>query len=200
MASIGNVGLLSGPNTVSIFAQSPGIGFVAFALALQPIPVAGRVRLDLAETEGFTQSYDIARHPTERVVAQTKIRNPDELVLTGLLSANPLLSPLAKVGIARLDKREAAKLRSLIDRVDPLYIVTPERAYKNMMCTTYKEDYDETTPDAIRLTMTFTEIRIVSPGLVESVLDLDVLDLGTGGETDLGNQTPANFPDPGGLG
>jgi len=190
---------LTQPRTASIFAQAPGRPFVAFVLSQLSIPSADRVSLDLAETEDVKRSYQVSRNPIEPLSVQNKLRNPDTLTLTGMLTAHPLFSPLSGAGLARLDKRELAKLRALFEGA-VLFIVTPERSYKNMAGIEIHERYDDTTGDGVALTLTFEEVQFVTPGLVESELDLDQLGVGAGSETDLGPQSPASVADPGGLG
>lgn len=190
MPALTSIGTWTSPNTVSFFAQKPGSRFAAVALSLVPFPVAGRVRLDLAETETRTRRYEITRNPVERLVAQNKIRQPDTLALVGRMTAHPLLSPgLSQLGIARLDKRELVKLLDLIDGMDPLFIVTPERPYSNMICTEVTELYDDTTGDGVALTLSFEEIQIAIPGMVDADLDMEALLAGASGNTDLGAQT-----------
>lgn len=191
---------LTSPNTVTIFAQAPGVPFAAFVLNLAAVPQAGRVRLDLAETEDVKRSYEVSRNPREPLVGQNKLRNPDTLSITGRLSAHPLFSPLQSAGVARLDKRELDKLRDLFDRDTPLFIVTPERPYRNMIGKELHERYDDTTGDGVLLTLVFEEELQAIPGQTESVLDLDQLGIGAGSTSDLGPQTPADAADPGGLG
>ena len=194
-------GNYASPNSVSIFAQPPGRSFQAFLLTNVSFPSSERIRLDLAETEDFKRNHRIARHPIERVTSQNKLKEPDSLAVTGMLCANPINQPFAILpGVTRLDKRELAKLRTLISRPIPLFIVTPERSYANMGCTGYGERYDESSGNGVNLSLMFEEFQIATPGLVDSTLDLDNLGIGTGSETDLGPQTPAAFTDPGGLG
>ena len=151
--------------------------------------------LEKVWTEDFRRTYDVTRNPVERLTAQNRVRNPDELTLTGRLSAHPINSPLELLGVARLDRRELAKLRTLIDAADPVFIVTPERSYKNMVCVSHQEHYDETTGQGVALTMTFVEIQIATPGLVDSVLDTDMLGVGAGTTDDMGAQTPETVAD-----
>lgn len=200
--TIADLSTLRSPNSVTIFAQPPGQAFVAFLLERLPIPTPGRVRLDLAESERASRRWTITRNPVERLVAQNRIREPDTLQVTGMLSANPLLSPLAPVGLARLDRFELLKLKVLIERLPivPLFIVTPDRKHPNMMCTMLDELYDESTGNGVGLSMSFEEILIATPGLVAAALDLDALQLGAASSSSLGPTAPAAVPDPGGLG
>jgi hypothetical protein len=185
---------------VTILAQPKGVGFAAFLLTQVSFPSANRVRLDLAETEDHRRSYIVPRNPVETLTAQNKIRNPDVLTITGMLSANPLVAPLATVAVARLDKRELAKLRTLIDRDELLFIVTPERYVPNVICVSFNERYDDGTGNGVKLAMQFQEIQIAAPGLVAGVTDLDTLGISAGSVADQGPQTPATVADPGGLG
>lgn len=190
------------PNSTSIFVQPPGQAFVAFLLQNLPIPSPSRVRLDLSESETKTRSWNITRNPVERLTAQNKIRNPDVLQVNGLLSANPLLSPLQSFGLARLDKIALLELKLLLTAgpPTPVFIVTPEGKHPNMLCTSFVETYGPDTGNGVALSMTFEEIQIVIPGLVAATLDLDALELGAATSSSVGPTTPTETIDPGGLG
>lgn len=190
----------SSPNSVTIFAQPPGQAFVAFVLARAPLQLPNSVRLDLAETESLDRRFTITRNPTQRLTAQNRIREPDVLTVTGMLSAHPLLSPLTPAGLGRLDRVSMARLRLLSssEPPTPLYVVTPERSYPNMMITAMREQYDENTGAGVALSITFEEIVIVIPGFVEP--DLDALQLGAASASSAGATTPVDVVDPGGLG
>lgn len=200
MTAVGNVGNWLRPSSVSIFAQPPGQGFAAFVLQQVSFPSAQRVRLDLAETETHARTYSVARHPVEQIVAQNKVRNPDVLTVMGVLSATPMSSPLSALGLARLDKKALEQLRDLADRDTVLFVVTPERYVPNMLLESIIENYDESVTEGVNLTLTFREARIVIPGLVDSVFDADNIGVGAGSTSDLGPQSGAAVPDPGGLG
>jgi hypothetical protein len=190
------------PNSTSIFVQPPGQAFVAFLLQNVPIPSPQRVRLDLSETETKTRTWTIPRNPVERLTAQNKIRNPDVLQVSGMLSANPLLSPLAAIGLARLDKIALLELKLILTSgiPTPVFVVTPDGKHPNMMCTSLVETYTEGVGNGVQLTMTFEEIQIVIPGLVTATLDLDALQLGAAASSSVGPTTPTEVVDPGGLG
>jgi len=190
------------PKTVTIFMQppDPAAGFVPLILTQVSIPSPNQVAFDLAETEELERRWTVVRNPVERFTAQNRIREPDQLMLTGMLSANPLNAPLlSNVGAARLDKRELLKLKTFLE-TSLSFIVTPERAYKDMACVSFRERYDDTTGQGVNLALRFQELRIAGAGLVESQLDLENLTLGSAGTTQLGPQTGSAVPDPGGLG
>lgn len=187
------------PDTVAIFVQPPGLGFLPFLMTLAPVPIPGRVRMDLAETEDFERTWNITRNPVARMTAQNRIRQPDKLTITGMLSAHPLLGPLRNLGMARLDKRELYKLRTILEQ-EISFVVSPERAYSNMSATMVREHYDGDTGDGVLLTIMFEEIKIAVPSLVTPEIDLDALLLGGGSAAQGGPQTADPFVDPGGLG
>lgn len=194
-----NISTLTSEQRTSIFAQDPKTGFFPILLRNIGIPSEGRVTLDLAQTEDVEQAWDVTRNPVERVVAQNKIRQPKQLSLTGMLSATPLLSPFQFLALVRFDKRELQKLRDILNRA-LCFVVTPEGMYPNMTCTSLRERYDDTTGLGVALTMTFVEMQIIAPGLVESALDLSQLEVGAAGPIDYGPVTSPSVPDPGGLG
>ena len=187
------------PDTVAIFLQPPGLGFLSFLMTLAPVPIPGRVRLDLADTEDLHRSWQVTRNPVQRMTAQNRVRNPDVLTISGMLSANPLTGPLKLAGLARLDKRELYKLKTILES-ELSFVVTPEHAYANMSAVSCQEHYDDKTGNGVALTITFEEIMIATPSLVTPELDLDALLLGGGSAAQGGPQTAESFPDPGGLG
>ncbi len=189
------------PNAVTIFSQPPGSKFVAFLLSRVPIPSPDKVRLDLSESEQFKRTYTLTRNPVERLTTQSRIREPDSLTITGMLSANPLLSPLASAGLARLDKIMLLQLHVILG--NPLtvnFVVTPERKYANMVCVSIDESNDESTGHGTALQLGFEELLIATPGLVEATLDLDAMQLGAATTSNMGPTTPTEVVDPGGLG
>lgn len=195
MSLLSTLSNLATPDTVSIFAQFPGIEFVASKQALSPIPSAARARLDLAETEDVVRSYTVSRNPQARLTIQNRIRNPDTLTLGGMMSAGTLNPLFAQLGLARLDKIELAKLKTLCDLASSLFIVTPERSYPNQQCVEIREHYDESTGEGVALTLVFQEGLIATPLLIDSVLDLDALGTGAGSSVDAGIQSPAETAD-----
>ena len=192
------LGQFLAPSTVSIFLQPPGVGFVPLLLSQVSIPSPNKVSLNLAETETFERRYTIPRNPVERLTGQNRVKEPDTLTLTGMLSAHPIFSPLQSAGLARLDKRELLKLRTLLE-TSQSFIVTPERPYKDMSCTYYQETFDENTGDGVRLTLRFEELRIALPGFIDQAFDPDALAIGAASVSALGPQTAGGVPDPGGF-
>lgn len=199
MAFSEKLGNFLSPKTVAIFIQPPGVGFVPLLLTQVNIPSPGRASLDLADTEDFTRRWTVVRNPVERFTAQNRIQEPDSLNLTGMLSANPLSPLFRNIGLARLDRRELLKLKTLIT-TGISFIVTPERAYADMACLSFRETYNDQTGNGVGLAMRFEEIRIVLAGGVASVFDLDAVLLGAGSTDSLGPQTASAIPDPGGQG
>lgn len=198
MTAVSNLGALLQPSSVAIFLQPPGLGFVPLLLAQANIPSPTRVRLDLAETETFEKRFTITRNPVERVTAQNRIAEPERLTITGMLSANPIFAPLQYAAIARLDRKEMFKLRTLLEN-ELSFIVTPERPFANMSCVSYREEYDAETGNGVRLTLQFEQITIALPGQVAPLFDNNALALGAGASDQLGPQTPTEIPDAGGI-
>lgn len=191
----------SSPNSVAIFAQQPGKPFVQFLLTNVPIPTPQRVRLDLAESEQFSRRWSLARNPVERVTAQSRIKEPDTFTCTGMLSANPIFAPLEGAGLGRIDKFMLLQLHTILGRPDVIcFIVTPDRKLPNMGCVAIDEVNDDNTGNGTQVTLSFEELTIATPGLVESALDLDALQMGAATTSDMGSTAPADVPDPGGFG
>jgi hypothetical protein len=202
-----NLSQLAAPSSVSIFAKDPASSgrILAFLLTRVIFPVAGRVRLDLSESEDHRRSYQVSRNPMEPGVTGSIIRNPDTLTVQGFLSATPLGGIVAQQlgafgSIFRRDRREVENLRTIADKREPVVVVTAERAYASMAIEAMNERHDNRTGNGIAVSLQFSEVRIVSPLLVGGMLDPDALALGAMNTASAGSQAPVEVPDPGGLG
>lgn len=188
-----NLAKLVRPNTVSIFARDPladptiGAKITAFVLTNTVIPSPGRVRLDLTQSMSGGNRVTATRSPVERVVADNIRREPRTLTVTGSLSANPLGLLAAQLGIVgsivRRDLRERKKLLAMID--EPVAVVTPFEIFPSMAMSV---DDTHDGSNKVELTLSFEEVRIVSPLTVAGALDLDTLLVGAGSTTNLGAQ------------
>jgi hypothetical protein len=184
-----------GIRNVMVFAQppDPSQGFVPLLLSQVSIPSPTRAAFNLSDTENLTRSWAMTRNPVERIVAQNRIELPKVLRVTGMISADPMFSPLGLVGIARLDRLELAKLIQIVSR-STCFVVTPERAYPNMGCTVLDETYDMDTGRGVRLSMVFEEFQIARPGVTAGEFDVAVAEIGALDAVDLGNTVPAEVP------
>ncbi len=184
---------LLGPNNAMVFAQPPGVGFFPMLLSQIAIPSPTRAALSLTQTEDVTRSWAMVRNPLERVTAQSRIRQPTSLTITGMLSADPVFSPLALLGVARLDRAELAKLIGIIG-LSVCFVVTPSRAYPNMGCVVLSEKYDDDTGRGVRLTLKFEEFAMATPAGLMPELDIVVAGIGALSSSDMGSTTAAAVP------
>lgn len=186
---------LVGFRNVAIFAQppDPAVGFVPLLLSQISVPSPTRAALNLSETETLTRRWSMTRNPVERIVAQNRIEEPKTLRITGMLSADPVFTPLALAGIARLDRLELTKLVKIVS-LSTCFVVTPERAYPNMGCTVLEEQYDESTGRGVRLSLLFEEFQIARPGATLAEFDIAAAEIGALDAVDLGNTTPQAVP------
>ena len=178
-----------------IFAQppDPAPAFVPLLLSQIAIPSPTRAALNLTETETVTRRWTMVRNPVERIVAQNRIQEPKSLRITGMISADPVFSPLASIGFARLDRAEMAKLIKILE-LSTCFVVTPERAYPNMGCTVLEENYDADTGRGVRLSFMFEEFQIARPGAVVGEFDIAAAEIGALEAGDLGNTVPQEVP------
>jgi len=178
-----------------IFAQppDPAPAFVPLLLSQIAVPSPTRAALNLTETETVTRRWTMVRNPVERVTVQNRIKEPKELRITGMISADPVFSPLAAIGFARLDRAEVAKLIRIVE-LSTCFVVTPERAYPNMGCTVLEENYDENTGRGVRLSLMFQEFAIARPGAVVGEFDIAVAGVGALEAGDLGSTVPQEVP------
>jgi len=197
--SLEKIKSLLGPSNVTIFAQppSPAPGIVPLLLSQVTVPGPGKVTFNLSDKESLDRRWAMTRNPLERVLAQNRIQQPKTLTITGMLSADPVFSPLALLGIARLDRTELAKLINIVE-ASTCFVVTPERAYPDMGCVSMREDYTEDTGRGVMLTMQFEQFQLAIPGTVTPDFDVAVEEIGALEAGTLGNTAPSAVPDLGG--
>lgn len=195
-----NLTNLGRPNTASIFATDPtsqfndaagGLGrILVFVLTNVAIPIPNRVRLDLTHNVGTSKRSTPARSPLVRSVIDNIQLEPETVSLSGSLSATPLGLAATRLGgfgsAIRRDLKEVSKLRRIMDRREPVTLVLPARVYRSMCIVSLDETHDGS--NKVELSMSFEEVRIVSPISVSGALDLDELQTGAGSTTNAGAQ------------
>jgi hypothetical protein len=188
------------PNTASIFASDPVTKgkVVAFILKNVAIPVPGRVRLDLTQAVSVNRRVTLARSPVERVVVDNIRTEPRTISVTGSLSATPLGAIGVVMGsfgaLIRRDLRETKKLRMFLESGEPVILVTPSEVHESVAITSLQETHSG--DNKVELSMTFDEVRIVSPLTIAGVFDLDVILAGSNSTTALGSQPTTEFEIP----
>jgi hypothetical protein len=191
-----NLGTLRRPATASIFAIDPVIGaagVAVFILTDIAIPLPNRARLDLLKSSSATRSATIARSPLERSVADNIQLGPELVTVQGTLSANPLGlgAQLGGFGsIIRRDLLELNKLRRFIDLREPMLLVIPARIYPSVAITSITETHPGS--NKVELSITFEEVRIISPLTVAGALDLDAMLAGASSTSNAGAQPAAS--------
>lgn len=190
-----NLGTLRRPATASIFALDPVVGaagVATFILTDIAIPLPNRARLDLLKSASTTRPISVARSPVERSVADNIQIGPETVTIQGTLSANPLGlgAQLGGFGsIIRRDLLELNKLRRFIDLREPMLLVIPARIYPSVAITSMTETHPGS--NKVELSITFEEVRIVSPLTVAGALDLDAMLAGAGATSNAGAQPAA---------
>lgn len=196
------------PSSVAIFRKKPSeIGYVvAFILSEIGIPSSKRVKMDLSTSRTHNKTFRATRNPVESSTASAILRDPEVFSVTGRLSANPLgafgaAAVLGTLGsLVRRDLIEVGKLRAIADEREPVVVVTPERVYTSMAITSMSEVYDKASGNGSILSLTFQEIRIVSPVTLSGVVDVDTLVAAQMETLNMGTQSPTDVADPGGFG
>lgn len=197
-----NLGQIHRPGTASIFANDPtALGrVVTFILTDVAIPVPGRVRLDLLRGVNVNRPSEAARSPLERVVTGNIRRLPESVTITGQLSATPLGLLARSLGgfgqIIRRDLRELDKLRAIQDACEPVILLLPQRVYPSMAMSIV-EAHDGS--NKVELTLSFEEVRIVSPLQVTGTVDLDTVLAGAQSEANMGAQPTEVVTAPAGV-
>lgn len=192
-----NLGTLRRPGTASIFVLDPvtgAAGVAAFILTDIAVPLPNRARLDLLKSSSATRSITVARSPVERAVSDNIQLGPELVTVTGTLSATPLGLIASQLGgfgsIIRRDLLELNKLRRFIDVCEPVLLVLPWRIFPTMAITSLTETHPGS--NKVELSITFQEIRIVSPLSVAGALDLDAMLAGAGSTSNAGAQPAAS--------
>ncbi len=165
------------------------------------ISIAGRVRLDLLHSSSVSRRATASRSPLERAVADNIRLDPISARVTGSLSASPLGPISTQLGAAgsiiRRDLRELKKLQQIQARREPVILVLPQAVFPPMVMS-----IDETHPGGAKvdLSLTFEEIRIVSPLTAAGVIDLDAIQAGAQSSANAGAQPAAAVDAPTDLG
>lgn len=187
---------LGGPRTASIFASDPAaLGqIVSFILTDIAVPVPNRVRLDLLRGVSASRRLSPARSPLERSVIDNLQLEPETITVQGSLSATPLGPVGVRLGAfgsaIRRDFRELAKLRKLQARREPVVLVIPARVYLSVAMTSIDESHDGS--HKVDLSITFEEVRIISPITVAGSLDISELQSGAGSTQNSGAQATSS--------
>lgn len=195
-----NLGRFARPRTASIFARDPAtLGkIVSFILTDVAIPVPGRVRLDLTQSIAISNRVTAARSPIEPIVVDNIRLLPKEITITGSLSATPIGALAAtRLGgfgsIIRRDLRELEKLLRIQAVGEPVVLVCSRGVFANMALSV---DEQHTGANKVDLTLSLSEIQIVTPLSIAGVLDLDTILSGASSTTNAGAQpvTPTTVP------
>jgi hypothetical protein len=197
-----NLGTLARPNSCSIFAADPqSLAKIAvFVLNNTVVPVPGRVRLDLTHSVSRSSRTTAARSPLERVVADNIRLNTQTVTVQGSISATPLGVVGAQIGafgsIVRRDLREVAKLHKIQEKREPVYLVTPAFLFGP---ATFSIDEQHDGSNKVDLSLTFEQIRIVSPLAVAAATDLQAFFAGATGGEQIGSQPSELVTSPAGV-
>ncbi len=191
-----NLGTLRRPSTASIFASDPATlgSIVSFILTDVAVPVPNRVRFDLLRSMSTTRGATVARSPLERAAADNIQPAPEQITIQGVLSATPLGLTGSRLGgfgsILRRDLTELKKLRALFERREPVVLVTAARAYPSVAMSNIVETHPGT--NKVELSISFEELRIISPLTVAGVLDTDAILTGSATTANGGAQPVAS--------
>lgn len=124
------------------------------------------IELDVSISERHQAAVELTRHPIEEganPVDHARVL-PERLQLEGLVTNAPLLQPANRSsppGETGYAQRAHAKLRELKNARRAVKVRTALRTYENMVLTQLDIPTDAKTGDAVRLTLTFEEVRFV---------------------------------------
>lgn len=149
----------------------------------RPATLIHDISLDATISETHTSSSQVTDHPVEKganIVDHVR-REPDGLVLEGIVSNTPLSSEQmrryvqaggvelessafedAPRGVLGYAERAYERLRELMDLETVITVVTGLRTYDNMVLQALSVPVDKQTGDALRFSATFKQVRIVS--------------------------------------
>lgn len=180
------------PNAVSIYARDfeTRDRVDRFLIENTVIRDADRVRLHTTQSASVVSPITVTRNPLERAVADNIRIEPRTLTVTGTLSATPLGFLGGQVtstagSLRRIDLQEVAKLRTIQLRREPVDVVTPYGVFESMAMQ-INENHGR--GNKVDLTLVFTEIRIVSPFVVQAELDIDQATIGAQARSIAGSQ------------
>lgn len=191
---------------MTVFAQDPGTfgaiqSFILNNASL--IDGAQGTSLDLTKAVNVSRKYQVTRNPIERTVSTGSIKLPISLQVQGTLSANPSTTIVDRVFSAagryvRQDLTKLAELEKVFDTGEPMAVVTPIGTFTSMAGEIL--DSGHSASNKVDLTLQFSKIEIVSPRLVDGVLDLDELLAGVDQDLSGGIEGTDTVTDLGGFG
>jgi hypothetical protein len=174
--------------------------FGNFALAIIPpgVPVPERFAFDAVNRQTHTRRLTVIRHPVEEglAVSDHARREPDVIQLDGIVSDTPISEGSIPGGAASgalgnlLNRahRELLKLNEHFEKREPVFLATSLRVYENAVIEQFSFSKSAGVGNAIEISISLVEVRIVSQLEVPPVSDLDGLFFGAEGTVDLGTQ------------
>ena len=156
--------------------------------------------MDVVKGWKATRRYQPTSNPIEQMSTDNVIEEPEEITVTGQLSATPLAFNGA-AGVAgsllRRDLTAVTSLRAIFASRQTVFVVTPARNYPNMVGTLLDESHDGR--NKVDLTIAFRKVKKVS---ILGLVSVDVFEtlFGDAGDSPGGIQPTAAMPDAGGVG
>lgn len=197
-----NLGRFARPRTASIFARDPATlsKIVTFILTDVAIPVPFRVRLDLTQSIAIGNRVTAARSPVEPAVVDNIRLLPKSITINGSLSATPLGIAATHLGgfgsIIRRDLRELDKLLAIQAKGEPVVLVCARGVFGSMAMSV-DEHHDGS--NKVDLTLSFEEVRIVTPLSIPGVVDIEAIGNGALSNISAGAQPATAVSAPAGV-
>ena len=188
--------------TLSVFKLDP-----LLLVPIEPITditpgySGNRVTIDVIEGESYGQSYNVTQNALQDFsFASTHIhRNPRTITVSGVMAGvkqfqanvigSVLLVAVPDVTSSRADQTRFTNLKKLADSLLPVGVYTPRHAFPVCAITNLNAEWDPSTGENTRVSISFQEINIVSPLTGSFVSDYDAAIVGNNAVQGGGQQT-----------
>lgn len=124
------------------------------------------IELDVTLSAQHNGSVEVTKHPVEEGADPTDHARelPDRLSMEALVTNTPLFAPASRSsapGEAGYSQKVLGQLRALKKSRKLVKVRAGHRTYENMMLTTLNVPEDSKVADAVRMSLTFEEVRFV---------------------------------------
>lgn len=189
-------GIIRPKSAIILPAGRPAYGNFGLALVPPGVPIPERFVYDAVRTQRHSRRVVAPKHPVEEGLPITDHarREPDVLSLDGIVSDTVISAPglpggalLGAAGnLTNRAHRELLILNEHFIKREPVFIATSMRVYETMLILSFEFGRVVGTGNAIEVSLTAEEVRIVTPLEVPTLDDLDGLIFGGEGTADLG--------------
>lgn len=166
-------------------------------IPMDPAGLLDYVQLDVTTSINFRFGVSVSRSSVEQDLSygDHSVINPDEISVSGVLTNTPIAFMAGVRPIANEARQNLQKLRGMITRRQPVFVLTSRIVALDMLPTSLDVPVSPEDGDSITINMSFEKLKIVRLAYVTSVIDIDAIIFGGGGTVNLGQQSTINPSD-----